>query len=720
MVSHFIEDWYEDKMGLDNPSKNHFSRFPDLGKLSLAIIKHVLEPFIGGETIKIAGVPYTNKQLYEKLCVMLVRVEKRLVSESSNSHLLNGLLQLSIGNLSSIQKSFWVFVENPGSPSFPLALYKQLSQDYPKSTDAERYSVVDSYVKLLKIELIAIDSEVRQKISAAALVDIQSGVAIMVDTLRSIDNGVKTIAENLSIRNPLSTRRDLKKTISNNSIRKVLVVFTSSFDKDTKLADIIVSHLSSQYDVRKQDLLLRDGSDWAERLNKEIEFSDLVIPIISEGVSLNELLIFELDKAYHLQNEIEKPVILPVRFRYLEPYPYPLSVYLSEIPYIVVRDLDAENIQHLTVELDRAFTGQPYGDVFRQSVQPIVDIPRPTPSIDPYDYASIDNPKGTMSKESRFYIERPQDSRLLGQVGLKQALINIKAPRQMGKSSMLIRGVEKARQLGKRIVFLDFQQLDTEHLHDSKTFYTSFCNWVAGNLNLDIDAEQFWKSPGSNNIKCTKFFKEILTKVNQPLLLAIDEIDRLLASPFRSDFFGLLRSWHIDRQNEAMSLLSIMLVISTEPILLIDDIASPFNVGENLDLDDFTPEQVADLNFRHNFPFGESQLIHLMTLIGGHPYLVRQAMYKVRTNEISADKLLSTATSEDGPFADHLLHHLFKLHRSKELRNAMQQILREHLSCSDEITYRLKSAGLVREKGRYVLPRYGIYADYFSEHLKGA
>jgi len=706
-------------MGSDNLSENLYSRFPDLGKLTLAIVKHVVEPFIGSETIKIAGVPYTNKQLYENLCEMLTRVEKRLISETTNSYLADGLLQLSLANLSSIQKAFWAFVENPANPNFPLILYKQLSQDYPKATDAERYSVVDSYVKMLKIELIAIDSDVRQKISAAALIDIQSGVAIMVDTLRSIDNSVKTIAENFSMRNPPSNRRDLTKSISSASIRKILVIFTSSFDKDAKLADIIVSHLSSQYDVRKQDLLIRDGHDWAEKLNKEIEISDLVVPIISEGVSLNELLIFELDKAYHLQNETDKPMIIPVRFRYVEPYPYPLSVYLSEIPCIMVRDLDAENIQRLRAEIDRAFTGKSYGEVLHQSVKLTVDIPRPTPSIDPYDYASIDNPKGTMSKESRFYIERPQDSRMLGQVGLKQALINIKAPRQMGKSSMLIRGVEKARQQGKRIVFLDFQQLDTEHLHDGKTFYTTFCNWVAGNLNLDIDAEKFWKSPGSNNIKCTMFFKEILAKLNQPLLLAIDEVDRLLASPYKSDFFGLLRSWHIDRQSETMALLSMMLVISTEPILLIDDISSPFNVGENLDLDDFTPDQVAELNIRHETIFNDSQLVHLMTLVGGHPYLVRQAMYKVSMKEIPAEKFLATAHLDDGPYSDHLLQHLFKLNRSSDLRHAMWQIIHEHVSPSDEMTYRLKSAGLVREKGRTVIPRYGIYADYFREHLKG-
>ena len=709
-------------MGANDTSKELFSRYPELSKLTLALIQHVVEPILGKDSIKIIGEPYSNRQLHEKLCNILLRVEKRLVGESANTSITSGLLQLSLGDMKSIQKAFWEFVENPANPGFPLALYKQLSQDYPKVIDRERSAIVDSYVRMIRAELISIDSDTRQKISAAALLAIQDRVESIDDTLKSIDTGVKTIAQILSKKNPESITHSLASSlsVSSSSRRKILIVFASSFDKDNKVADVLVSHLSRIHDVRKQDLLTRDGEDWAEKLNRDLELCDLVIPVISEGVSLNELLNYELDRAYHLLSENGKPAIIPVRFRYVEPFPYPLSVYLAEFPCIVISELVTDSIQRLVQELDHALAGEAYGKVLHQNIQPVIDIPRPTPSIDPYDYASIDNPKGTMSKESSFYIERVQDHRMLSRVGLNQALINIKAPRQMGKSSMLVRGVEKARELGKRIVYLDFQQLDTEHLRDSKMFYTTLCNWVAGSLDLDIEAEQYWKSPGSNNIKCTKFFKEILSRLNRPLLLAIDEVDRLLASPYKSDFFGLLRSWHIDRQSEAMSLLSMMLVISTEPILLIDDIASPFNVGENLDLDDFTPDQVADLNMRHSYPFDDSQLAHLMTLVGGHPYLVRQAMFKVTMKEISAEKFLSTANLDDGPLADHLLHHLFRLNRSSDLRQAMRQVIHEHVSPSDEITYRLKSAGLVREKGRSVIPRYGIYADYFREHLKGS
>jgi len=61
----------------------------------------------------------------------------------------------------------------------------------------------------------------------------------------------------------------------------------------------------------------------------------------------------------------------------------------------------------------------------------------------------------------------------------------------------------------------------------------------------------------------------------------MDEVDRLLQTAFHSDFFALLRSWHNSRAfDDRWNRLNIVMVISTEPYLLIPDAnQSPFNVG---------------------------------------------------------------------------------------------------------------------------------------------
>jgi hypothetical protein len=715
-------------MNTSNSKNTIFDRYPNLGRLTLAILQHSVEPVLGKDAISIIKTPYSNHELYEKLCDVLANTEKRFVEKNPDAQISSGLLQLKLANLETVRKAFWEFTKSPANPDFPRLIYRQFCADYPDIEDSSRRLAITQYMTILKEELVSIDEQIRQRISSIALLSIQTQVEGIADKLDSIDKSAKTIADLLFQRNPpISNSPDAPVIVPASSTaltpgqgNRILVIYAGCYEKDSKIARLLVQFLTERYNVKSQDLLSRDGEEWADQIESEIENCNLIIPIISEAMSLNELLIFEIDKAYRLFKSKGLPKIIPIRLRYAEPYPYPLSEYISDSPCILMDGVEKDNIEKVLDEIKKVLEGLPFGVILSHGVRQNVAIPRPLPSIDPYTYSTIDNPKGTMDPESKLYVMRTQDDIMGHQVGLKQALINIKAPRQMGKSSMLVRGVERARQAGKKIVYLDFQQLDSEHLRDSKMFYITFCNWVAGNLNVNVDADAYWKSTGSNNIKCTKFFKEhILENSSQPLLLAIDEVDRLLGSPFKSDFFGLLRSWHIDRQNEAMSRLSMMLVISTEPVLLIDDIASPFNVGTNLNLDDFLPEQVTDLNIRHNAPFTDSQLRRLMTLVGGHPYLVRQAMYQVCMKEISAEKLLTTASADDGPYADHLLHHLFQLNRSVELRRAMWQILKENTSPSDELTYRLKGAGLVREKGHSVSVRYGIYSDYFGNHLKG-
>jgi hypothetical protein len=76
------------------------------------------------------------------------------------------------------------------------------------------------------------------------------------------------------------------------------------------------------------------------------------------------------------------------------------------------------------------------------------------------------------------------------------------------------------------------------------------------------------------------------------------------------------------------------MVISTEPYLLIaDPNQSPFNVGLKLSLEDFSMDQVRDLNQRHGAPVRESDIPELTALLGGHPYLTRKALYTVVTEE---------------------------------------------------------------------------------------
>ena len=234
--------------------------------------------------------------------------------------------------------------------------------------------------------------------------------------------------------------------------------------------------------------------------------------------------------------------------------------------------------------------------------------------------------------------------------------------------------------------------------------------------------DEYWQMPLGNSQRCTRYVgRYLLKELGCPLVLAMDEVECVFDTDFRSDFFGMLRSWHNSRATTPIwKQLNLTLVTSTEPYQLIENLnQSPFNVGQVIELVDFTPEQVADLNRRHDRPLNPGEERQLMALLGGHPYLVRQALYLVASQRLSPTELFTDATADRGPFGNHLRYHLFRLHDKQELRQGLLQVISQN-TCQDErVFFRLRGAGLVRREGRAVLPRCQLYADYFREHLRG-
>ena len=346
-------------------------------------------------------------------------------------------------------------------------------------------------------------------------------------------------------------------------------------------------------------------------------------------------------------------------------------------------------------------------------------IPAPFASAQP---PRLETPEGTMDPQSKFYVERPGDQIALEAIKRQGVTITIKAPRQMGKSSLLIRTIDAAAKAGKRVAFLDSQLFDQSALDDPDTFFRQFCLWLIDELEMESQVDDYWNTPLGNSQRCTRYISRyLLRELGSPLVLAMDEVDKVFDTDFRSDFFGMLRNWHNSRRAGSIwKQLDLALVTSTEPYQLIDNLnQSPFNVGEVIELEDFTPEQVAELNRRHNSPLTPDQERQLLALLAGHPYLVRWALYLVASQRISAIELFDHATDDRGTFGDHLRYHLFRLHGKDDLIKGINQVIRNNICQDDMVFFRLRGAGLVRKEGRAMLPRCQLYADYFQENLHG-
>lgn len=336
---------------------------------------------------------------------------------------------------------------------------------------------------------------------------------------------------------------------------------------------------------------------------------------------------------------------------------------------------------------------------------------------------NLEIPEGQVPLTSPFYVERPPIEKDCYEAITKpNALIRIKAPRQMGKSSLMSRILAEGQNQGYQTAYLNFQLADTEFLSSLDHFLQWFCASVAEELDLEENLEKYWKGVLGSNRKCTKYFKKyLLNHLDTPLVLGLDEVDRVFQHPeVAIDFFGLLRAWHEEGKNQAIwQKLRLVISHSKEVYIPLNINQSPFNVGIPIELPELTHSQVDGLIERHNVDLTESQKAEFMDLLGGHPYLVRVALYNIVKGTMTCEELLQSAPTEAGIYYDHLRRHLANLKEDEGLIQALQLVIThdEPVEIGSDEAFKLRSMGLVRFQGNAVEPLCNLYRFYFCDRL---
>lgn len=336
---------------------------------------------------------------------------------------------------------------------------------------------------------------------------------------------------------------------------------------------------------------------------------------------------------------------------------------------------------------------------------------------------SLDDPQGQVSLDSPFYIERPPiEADCYEAIFKPGSLIRIKAPRQMGKTSLMSRILSHAAQQGHEKVLLNFQSADAEFLTNLEQFLQWFCASITYELNLEDKLETYWKGVLGSKNKCTNYFQRyLLSQITSPLALGLDEVDQVFQHPeIATDFFGLLRSWHERAKNEPIwKKLKLIIVHSKEVYIPLNINQSPFNVGLPIELPELNQQQVQDLIKRHGLDWSREQLEQVMAMLGGHPYLVRVALYEIARNRMTLEQLLQVAPMEEGPYYDYLRRHLLNLENDTSLVVAIKQIVAANKPVRIEtgLAFKLRSMGLVKFQGNDVMPLCNLYRQYFRDRL---
>jgi AAA-like domain len=331
-------------------------------------------------------------------------------------------------------------------------------------------------------------------------------------------------------------------------------------------------------------------------------------------------------------------------------------------------------------------------------------------------------PEGPVPLDSPFYIESEGvESLCYAEIDRPAALIRIKAPRLMGKTSLIARILTQAQ--GYRTVYLDFNSLERGIITNLDKFLRWLCLMVGQQLQLDNQLKLHWDTEilGSND-NCTAYFEEhLLNKIDSPLVLALDNVDRIFPyAEVVEDFLGMLRSWHEKGKiSPVWKQLRLVLAHSTECYIPLDLNQSPFNAGVPVELLEFDFTQVKELSCLYGLDWNALEIKTLMDTIGGHPYLAGLAFYEIGSGKMKLEQLLNEASTERSIYSNHLRRHLETLQRGTPLADAFSTVVMaaEPVELDSTQIYKLHSMGLVRQQNNQVMPRCSLYRDYFRRVL---
>ncbi|NEO41408.1 MAG: hypothetical protein F6J90_35820 [Moorea sp. SIOASIH] len=336
-------------------------------------------------------------------------------------------------------------------------------------------------------------------------------------------------------------------------------------------------------------------------------------------------------------------------------------------------------------------------------------------------------PIGVVPLSSAFYIKRPPVEEMAYQA-IEQlgSLILIRSPKETGKTSLMLRIVDRAKSLGYRTVWINFAQAERGILSNLDRLLRWLCANLSNQLVLAKQLDDYWDEDIGSKASCSCFFQgHILESLEQPLVLAVDEVNRLLEHTETAlDFFPLLRSWsEAAKHVRPWQKLRLVVAYSTEvdiPVTIADYLS---NLGLPIELPQFNPQQIQQLAQLYRLDWLRGQASEkLMAMVGGHPKLVQLALYHLACENLSLEKLLEQAPTREGIYKDHLLLKLTRLRQNPELATFFNKVIQTDrgVELDSILINRLKNLGLITFDGNHVIPSSDLYRQYFLAQLKEA
>jgi predicted ATPase/GAF domain-containing protein/tRNA A-37 threonylcarbamoyl transferase component Bud32 len=372
------------------------------------------------------------------------------------------------------------------------------------------------------------------------------------------------------------------------------------------------------------------------------------------------------------------------------------------------------------------------------------DLLRSEESFSSFDYQV----GGSLPMDAPTYVIRAGDRHLYK--ALKRGeFCYVLNPRQVGKSSLMVRMIDYLQREGYCCAPIDMTRIGSENVTPEQ-WYKGFAFELLRRFDLrsKINLKTWWQEREDRPPvqRLSELIEEVLLTEagvengipSQPLVIFIDEIDSVLGLKFSvHDFFALIRSCYNQRSlNPAYQRLTFALFGVTTPSDLMTDVQiTPFNIGQAIHLEGFKEHEAQPLlqGLAEKVSNPQTLLKEVFNWTNGQPFLTQKIcklIHNISTpipvNDEAAwlQNLIQTKVIQNWEYQDEPEHlktirdRVLKSKRSAQLLELYQQVLeQEEITLTDSSVEReLLLSGLVIKKANSLKVNNRIYRLIFN-HL---